>query len=102
MSTSTRYREIREEVVKQFSPQDKSPWYLRFGRLWLRRVGIPRLTAEQVAIEAAGLLRSIHPSTFRNDPAAHELLLVARNAVIDLGVAIGTENWKRFKGEDHD
>lgn len=104
MGKSTRYLEIRHQVAESFSPAgdaSQRAWYRNHGRRWVRRVGLARLTAEQAVIEAMGLLHSINPSSFRNEPDTHTLLLQARDVVSDLGVNISRRNWRRFRGGDH-
>lgn len=104
MNTSSRYNAIRDEVVEQFQSPPTNPneatWWQKFAPRWRNRVGIPRLTAENVAIEASGLLRSIHPATFRNDPELTQKLAAAVNAVTDLSLTLGQDNWQRFEGGD--
>jgi hypothetical protein len=102
MSTSKRYNELRDEVVTQYMlepPESGSRyWWHHYAPLWRNRVGIPRLAAEVAVMEAAGLLRSINLSTFRNDPDLWNKLIDARDAVSELSQAVGADNWDRFKG----
>lgn len=101
MNKSKRYLELRSEVITQYveppAGDSRQRWWKKYAPKWRNRVGIPRLTAENALLEASGLLRSINPSMFRNDPDLWNKLLDARDAVNELSQAVGVDNWRRFE-----
>jgi hypothetical protein len=98
------FEAIRARVSESYGPtpisgevESERLWRRTTGGRWRNRVGIPRLTAQEVAYEASALLRSINLSVFKNDPRAADQLHHARAAVAELAQIVGAENWKRFK-----
>ena len=91
---SHRFQALREIVIERLAD---TSW--AWGKRWGSRVGLPRTVAEDAAVEASSLLRSINRNTHRNQPELDSLLLDARVAVRDYATAIGRDNWLRFEGE---
>lgn len=87
------YEKLRAELAEQLNDPAWS-----YAPRWRKRVGLPRMTAETVALEADGLLHSISLSTFRNQSEIREQLQRAREAVCVLTDAIAKDNWRRFEG----
>lgn len=103
MNTSKRYDEIREETNIAFSPPENERdlyWWRKAGRRWRRTVGLPKLTAEGVLIEAASLLRSISLNTFNDRPDQRAELLRLRDEVSDLATMVVRENWQAYQRDE--
>lgn len=100
---SSRYAEIADRVIETYvmppTNEREVRWFKEYAPAWRNRVGIPRLTAEDVFVEASSLLRSVNPGIFRNDPEMQLLFEAAVNAVEELSQEFGRQNWKRFEGE---
>lgn len=95
---SVRYRSPAYQVLKDRVAKEMSTPGWEWGKVWLRRVGLVRLTAENVARAASGMLYDINPSTHRDDPELKALLYAARAAADDYATAITRDNWRRFEG----
>lgn len=87
------FNKLRNETAAQYT---NAQWPA--AKRWLARVGHPRLTAENAAAEAAGLLYSIHRGIHRNEPELENLLYDARKAAREYNVALMRDNWRRFEG----
>lgn len=102
ISRSSRYEEIHDKTWDQFiTPPDDvrdQHWWKKYAPMWRNRVGLPRLVADAASGEAAGLLRSVNPGLFRNDPELLELLRAAQDATSEFSAAMGRESWRRFQG----
>lgn len=100
INRSARYEELHDKVWDQFvtPPEDvrEEDWWKRYAPMWRNRVGVPRLIADEASAEAAGLLRSINPGLFRNDPEMLALLRAAQSAVYEFSQAMGADSWRRF------
>ena len=94
INRTTAYEKLRAAEAEQLNDLT---W--TYAPRWRSRVGLPRLTAGAAALEADGLLRSINPSTFRNQPEIREQLERAREVVSELARAIAQDNWRRFEGD---
>ena len=105
--TRTRlFNEIHDKVYGEYSRTDaegesypETHWRRTYGARWRNRVGIPRLVAEEAMHGASGLVRSINPGLFRNDPDTLALLRAAQAATDELATQLGRQNWRRFNGE---
>lgn len=104
INRSARYNQIHDEVWDQYITKPEDPrdheWWKHIAPRWRNRVGFPRLVADQVSGEAAGLLRSINPGLFRNDPDMLELLRAAQEAAQEFSNAMGRDSWRRFQGDE--
>lgn len=99
---SARYEEIHDTTWDQFvnPPEEErdAHWWRQYAPKWRNRVGLPRLVADAASGEASGLLQSINPGLFRNDPGMLALLRDAQAAVSAFSTAMGQDSWQRFDG----
>lgn len=100
---SKRYEEIHEKTHELFyiAPEREFDrhWWKEYAPKWRNRVGLPRLVADAASGEASGLLRSINPGLFRNEPALLKLLRAAQDAASEFSAAIGKDSWRRFEAK---
>lgn len=94
VSPAQLYEQMRAETVEDY----RNPKWAA-GRRWLRRVGVPKLTAQSTAWFAAQLLKTISRRLYRNEPELDALLIAAREAAAKYYREASHSGWRRFKGD---
>lgn len=95
-----RFKQIAKQTEADYrkpTPDDRpGSWHRLFAPKWRNRVGLPRLIAENVTVDALGTFRSINRGIFR-DPEERERYDRALEALQDFSVEFAQENWRRFE-----
>jgi hypothetical protein len=97
MHRSDRFKEIAEQTEREYTKVPTESWFRSIAPKWRNRVGLPRLIAENVTIDAIGTFRSINRGIFR-DPGERERYDRALEALTEFSVEFSRENWCRFEG----
>lgn len=96
---SERFRQIEKQTEEDYNSRTGDRcggWFQRIAPKWRNRVGMPRLIAENVTVDALGALRSINRGVFR-DPEERERYDRALSALEEFSLEFAAENWRRFE-----
>ncbi|QOC24817.1 hypothetical protein IC744_16270 [Microbacterium hominis] len=95
-----RYRQIAKQTEADYNSHAgdvrTGGWFQLYAPKWRNRVGMPRLIAESVTVDALGSFRSINRGIFRDrdERARYDRAL---SALEEFSVEFAAENWRRFE-----